>query len=294
MKKLKKILTSNKHIERLIMCFIGSFLCALPYNAFCVPKQLVTGGISGLAIWVNEIFGLSITSFITIANIILIVLSLIILGFKKTGYSIIGFGIYDLMLILTEPLAKYFMFDFDSLLFAIIFWGALSGVGFGLIYRTGFNTGGSDILIAILQKFIVVPYSVIGNVVSLIIIGLGAKTFGIASCLYAIVYVRICNFITNKLQIGESNTKICFITSTHTKEISEYLYGNQKLSYTILNSTNGIGILPRPIIFTVVPTELFYDIRKKVLSIDKHTRFIAMDSYTVYGGKTNKLLKVEC
>lgn len=294
MKRLVNYLKSENMFRRLLLCFIGNFIACLAYNAFSVPNHIVTGGVSGLAILVNEVFGISIPMFITVSNIVLIIISLLLLGFNKTLYSIIGFIIYDAMIIVTEPLAGFFNIQFDSYLLSIIFWAIIAGVGYGLIYRTGFNTGGSDIMVAILQKYIIVPYEILSNAISFIIVGLGAKTFGIVACIYALVFVKVCNYMTNKLQIGESNAKVCYIHSNHKGEIEEYLHNEQKLSYTLINSTNGIGILPRTIIFTVVPTEQFDDIKKKVLIKDKHARIIAMDSYTVYGGKTNKFISIEC
>lgn len=293
MKRVKKYLKTNNRLNRLLMALVGNFIACIAYYAFTVPHHIVSGGVSGLAVLVNSLFGTKITLFITVTNGVLILLSLILLGFKKTSYSLIGFVIYDLMLIITEPIAKYFVVNFDSFLMTTFFWAAIAGVGYGLVYRTGLNTGGSDVLVSILQNYFVFPYEVISNIISFVIIGFGAKTFGIVSSIYALVYVKVTNAITNKVQIGESNAKICYIESNQKSAIQEYLHKEKSVSYTLLSSTNGVGILPRTIIFTVIPSDEFDNIRKRVLKIDKHSRLIATNCYTVLGGKTNKLLPVE-
>ena len=111
-------------IPKLIMAFVGAFIVSIVYHAFVSKNSLVTGGVSGLAIIANKMFGINNTLFINVGTISLLILSMILLGFKKTSDAIIGYIAYGVMLAVTEPLAPYLDIQFDSFLISTCdcFW----------------------------------------------------------------------------------------------------------------------------------------------------------------------------
>nr|MCR5483174.1 hypothetical protein [Bacilli bacterium] len=63
-------------------------------------------------------------------------------------------------------------------------------------------------------------------------------------------------------------------------------------SYTILDSTNGIGFLNRRIIMCVVPSIKFIDLRNKLTKLDKNISIVSNDCYSLDGGTVDSLLVV--
>ncbi|MCH5167809.1 MAG: YitT family protein [Erysipelotrichales bacterium] len=284
--------TKRNRISRLIVLLIGAFIAGLVYNAFVVPNNVVYGGVGGIAIIVSKTTGIDTTLFINLVTIILTIISIFILGFKKTLYTIVGYLAYIIMVNLTIPIAPYFSFQFESYLLTVVLYSIIGGLGFGLIYKCGFNTGGMDSVIYIFQKYFPVPTSELSNILNGIIIVAGALTFGIIRSIYAIVYLKLQNFISNRTILGVSNNKLCFIKSNNIKEIEDLLTNDLEIGYTLIESTNGIGILKRNIIMCVVPSDRFYDLKQELLSIDKKSEIISNDCYTVVGGHVNKLINV--
>lgn len=282
--------TKRNRPGRLITLIIGSFIVAFIYNAFIVPNNIVYGGIGGLAIIVNKMMGITTTLFINVVTIILILISFFLLGVKKTSYSVVGFLTYTVMINITAPLVNFIDISFDSFLFSILIMSLISGLGYGLIYRTGFNTGGSDSIVSILQKYVQLPTAKLSNIINGIIIVIGATTFGYVQSLYAIVFLQVMNFISDRVVLGMSNSKVCFIKSNKLKTIEEYLTTSLEVGYTLIDSTNGIGFLKKSIIMCVVPSDRFYDLKQQIISIDKHAFLISNDCYTVEGGYTNHLI----
>lgn len=285
-------ITKKNRINRFIFLVIGAFIVALIYNCFIVPNNLVFGGIGGLAIIVNKVFGVNINLFINIVTVALIILSLILMGIKHTSYSIIGFAVYTIMINLTSPLSTFIKVDFDSFLFAVIINSIIMGFGYGLIYRTGFNTGGSDSIVQIIQHFFHLPMGQVSNVINGIIVIIGAVNFGLIKTIYAIIFLKIMNYISDYIILGVSTSKLCYITTKHTKEVEEYLSEHLSTGYSLIESTNGIGLLRKPIIFIVVPNDYFYHLKEEVLRIDKNAKFISNDCYTVENGHMNKIIKI--
>lgn len=285
-------ITKRNRIPRVIALIIGTFIIALIYNAFIVPNNIVYGGLGGIAIIVNNFTGLNTTIFYNVVTVILTAISVIILGYKKTSYTIVGFLSYTLMVNITAPLVSFFQLEFASNLFSIMFYAVIDGIGMGLLYKAGFDTGGSDTIIAIAQKYFKFPKSQLSNLINGIIVLAGAATFGIVKSIYAIIYLGIINFISDRTILGSSTSKICFIKSSKVSEVEELLTNDLEIGYTLIDSTNGIGILKKVVIMCVIPTDRFYDFKKELMLIDKKIEIISNDCYTVIGGKINKIINV--
>lgn len=282
----------KNRVSRFIALCIGCFIIALIYNAFIVPEHVVYGGVGGVAIIANRLTGIDTTLFINLVTFSLAVISLILLGMKKTSYTIIGFLIYTIMVNITSPIASSFEFTFDSHLFAILFYAFIDGIGFGFIYKAGFNTGGMDSVVAIAQKYFRFPTAVLSNLVNGTIIVCGALTFGLVNSIYAVIYLKLMNFISDRVVLGVSSSKLLFIKTRNLETVEELLRDDLELGYTLIESTNGIGKLKKSIIMCVIPTDRYYDLKRELVNIDKKVEVFSNDCYTVMGGHTNKLINV--
>ena len=277
-------------LVRGIALVLGCFVCAIIYNAFIIPNDVVYGGLGGLAIVVNKYTGLSPIMFLNISVGITLCLSIFILGYKHTIHSIIGYALYILMVDITAGFASVFTIEFDSFLFACLFYGVLLGIGSGLIYRSGFDTGGIDTILTILRDKFKIPFATVGNIVNGIIIFLGIVSFGYIKAIYAIITLLIVNFISDAVLIGLSSKKMVFINTKKTKELSKYIEEKLDTGYTLIQSTNGIGIFKRTIIMCVIPTYRFYTLKARVKELDDKALLYSHDCYNVTGGHTNQII----
>lgn len=285
-------ITKRNRISRLIVLIVGAFLVALIYNAFIVPNNIVYGGLGGVAIIVTNLTGIDTILFINVVTGLLIFLSIFIIGVKKTSYTIIGFLAYTIMINLTLPIAHYFEFHFDSFLLTIILYSFFTGLGSGLIYKCGFNTGGMDSVVVILQKYFPFQSTYLSNILNGIIIVIGAMNFGIVKSIYAIIYLKFLNFICEKVIVGVSTSKLCFIKSYNLREVEMYLANDLDIGYTLIESTNGIGLLKKNIIMCVVPSDRYHDLKHELIRIDKKSQLLSHDCFTVVGGRRNLLINV--
>ena len=245
---------------------------------------MVTGGVGGLAIIVSKFTGINPVIFIDIVSALLIIVSFLLIGRTKTFHSVFGFAAYAILASLTEPLTDIIKVNLDSYLFTVIIFSIISGLGYGLVYKSGFNTGGMDSLIQISQKYIPVSTTKLSNIFNLIIIVIGAVIFGIPKTIYAIIYLKIVNLVSDKIMLGTSNRKICFIETTKTKDIESYIKDDLELGFTIIKTTNNY------LIMCVVPTDRFYTFKHDLLKIDNNCFITTNDCYTVEGGSVNPLI----
>lgn len=286
LKKITEQVTQKNFYVRSIILVLATTLLALNYNLFLVPNNLVTGGTSGLAIILKELFGLSPSIFLAISSLVLILISFIFLGKKETNRNIIGSILYPFFVSITVPLAKEITpyIKFDSMLITVLVAGTLSGISNGLIYKTGFTTGGSDILMKLLNKYAKVPEGKAIFSVNLIIMIFGAIIFGTNKFIYALIILYLNSQLIDRILIGISSSKLFFIYTKKTDEVRKFIINDLKTGVTILNAQGGYSKETNQVLMCVVPTRDYYLFKETVLSIDKKAFFVINDCYEVTGG----------
>ena len=277
---------------RMFVLVLFSLVGSLVYNCYIVPNNVVFGGMSGLAIVINKLFPVSPVFYLNILSIVSLILGIIFLGYKDTTYGVVGYLIYTLCVNITLPISKYFVLTFDSAFLNTIIFSFIHGIAFGFIYRTGFNTAGTDTIVEIFKKYRHKPIGYLSNIINGIIILSGLFVFGIVNTIYAITFLIFHNKVCDYVLMGSSVYKICLIRSKEFDKVIDYINDEVGSSYTILDSTNGVGILNRRIIMCVVPSIKFIDLRNKLTKLDKKISIVSNDCYSLDGGTVNSLLVV--
>ena len=103
-KELIDEVRSKNFWPRLLIMVIGVFILAVTYNLFFLRYELVTGGTSGLAIIMKDLFNITPALFIFIAEIFLLTLSFFLLGPKQTGMTILGSLLFPFFISLTSDI----------------------------------------------------------------------------------------------------------------------------------------------------------------------------------------------
>lgn len=285
-KKIREMVTYKHFIRRFFLLLIGVTLLALIYNLFLIPNNLVIGGTSGIAIILQRLCGLNPNIFLYIASFILIGISFIFLGKKETTNAIIGSLLYPVMVSATMPLAEFLKeyFIFDNFLIVILIAGLVDGLANGIIYKSGFNTGGSDILMKILNKYKQIPEGKSVLYTNIVIILSGGFIFGINKMIYAIIILYINSSLVDRILIGISNSKLFFIYSEKTKKVKNFIIEDLKSGVTLIDTEGGYRSKKGKLIMCVVPTRDYYYFKESVLAIDPQAFFVINDCYEVQGG----------
>lgn len=290
-KELIDIVQSKNFWPRLFIMVIGIFILATTYNIFLLHYELVIGGTSGLAIIFNELCGISPALFIFVVELILLFFSFFLLGAKTTGMTIIGSLLFPLFISITSaPCASIASsVEFDSLLIIALVSGILFGIGSGLVYKMGYSTGGADIIMQILNKYLSISSGLALLISNVFIIVVGAFVFGINKAIYGIIIVIINSTLVDKIMLGISNSKVFYITTNKPDEIKG-LINTMKTGYTLLKAEGGYTKNKRDVIMCVLHTKDYYMFKNVVQQIDPEAFIIITDCYEVYGGKRKETL----
>lgn len=277
---------NNKSLAKRIPQFIlGCLIVSLSYNIFIAPNKIVPGGVGGIAIILNSIFGVDYSIVITILNGILLVLSLLLLGREKTRATIFGSILFPLFISLTEHINVWLQIDTSNLLLSTICGGLLFGFGAGLIFKAGFTTGGTDITNQIVSKYLKISIGKSMLICDGLIVITSAIFFGINHMMYSILMLYIISLISDRVLLGISDSKAFFIVTDKDEEVRKYILKVLGHGVTIFNAKGGRKRKDETVLMVVIPTKDYYKLKQGINEIDKEAFYIITDTYEVFGGE---------
>jgi len=291
-KKILDKVNKKNIVPRFIVLMIGTFLLAFTYTTFLLPNNIITGGVSGLGVIAKHLFGFNPATFILIVNILLIAISFIFLGKEKTMRTIVGSLMYPIFIELVTPLSNRIIpyLEFDNFIIPLIIMTLLYGISCGIVYKTGFTTGGSDILMQIANKYLRISLGKATLITSLILLACGGFTFGVEKLIYSICVIYISTLIIDRINIGISDSKMFFIYTKKTSEIQNYIIEKMNTGVTLIEAQGGLSKERKPMIMCVVATKDYFLFKETLRIIDPNAFFVISDCYEVSGGvKRNNL-----
>ncbi|HEY0739405.1 MAG TPA: YitT family protein, partial [Herpetosiphonaceae bacterium] len=142
----KYLPTIARTLRDYLIMTVGVICVAISVDLFLVPNNVVTGGVTGVAIILNDLFGTPIGMISLLLNI-----PLLIAGFRYLGGFVFGIRtVYATVALsfaidlLNPYVGRYMSATADPLLYTL-YGGVLDGVGVGLVFRVQGTTGGVDI-----------------------------------------------------------------------------------------------------------------------------------------------------
>lgn len=272
----------KEEIKRYLTLIVGLFLYAFAYNLFLKTNNLVTGDVDGIA----TIFKSTINPnlLIAILCILLLIISFPLLGVKTSMGSVIGTILFPIFVILTSNVADIIKIDSSDLFLIAIVAGVIRGIGYGLTFKMGFTTGGTDILNQIVAKYFKMS---VGNAMIIVdgsIVVIGGFVYGWTNMLYALIVLYILSVITDKIMLGISKSKAFYIITDEDEKVKEYIMKELGHGVTIFSVKGGYTKEKQKMLMCVVPTREYYRLKEGISKIDKDSFFVITDSYEVKGG----------
>lgn len=271
-------------VKRYCLLALGCFVVALAFNVFFKQYGIVCFGVSGLSIVLSK-FGIPNSLFILVSNILLLILSYFTLGWKKTRNAIVGSLLFPIFVWMTEFLVPYIKFSDVEMLVIAIFGGVLSGIGYGLIYKTNFNTGGTDIICEIVSKYTKVSLGKAMWISDGLVVLSGLLVSSFEIVLYGFLVLYLISFMTDRVVLGISQSKAFYIVTDHQEEVRQFLLSITDGGVTLINARGGFSNNKETLLLGVVPTRQYFIVKEGLREIDKDIFFLACDAYEVSSRK---------
>ncbi len=271
--------------KRIISFLLGCFIVSIAYNVFMVPNNLVPGGVGGLAVLLHNYISISNSTFILLANLVLLVFSYFLLGKKQTEATLLGSIVVPIFIRGTESINVWIGMDTSQVLLSAIFGGILYGFGVGLIFKAGFTAGGTDIINQIISKYGKVSIGKSMLMSDGLIVLSTSLIFGLNNMMYSILILYIISLISDRVLLGISDSKLFFIITKKEKEVQDFIMKKLNHGVTIFKATGGFSLETEHVIMTSLPTKQFYSLKEGIKEIDKNAFYIITDTYEAFGGK---------
>ena len=267
-------------VKRYCLLGLGCLIVAFAFNVFFNQYGIVCFGVSGLSIVMRE-FGIPNYLFILVANVILLILSYFLLGPKKTRNSVVGSLLFPIFVWITDFVVPFLKFDNVELLVIAIFGGVLAGIGYGLIYKTNFNTGGTDILCEIFSKYTKISLGRAMWISDGLVVMSGLFVFSWEIVLYGFLVLYLITFMIDKVVLGISQSKAFYIVTDKQEEVRAFLLSIVDGGVTLINARGGYSNSKETLLLGVVPTRQYFIVKEGLKQIDENMFFLACDAYEV-------------
>lgn len=259
---------NSKSIQKIIMILLGNLLYSFAIAFFILPSGLITGGTTGIALFVNYLTGLDISLFVLIFNIVMFIAGLIILGKTFALSTVLSSIAYPFMLSFAQWLNRLTGDLTHDLILCTIFGGLLIGIGIGIVIRAGASTGGMDIPPLVLNKKFGINVSVSLYAFDFTILILQMFFSGREQILYGILLVCIYTFaLENVLIMGKSKTQVEIISEKY-KEINDLIITRFDRGTTIYQATGGFTGNEAHAVLTVINKRELFAIQEAVMKLD--------------------------
>lgn len=222
------------HLKNFAFWVVGSFLYSTAIDSFCVPNNLILGGVSGISTLINHLFPvLPIGVMMIVLNIPMFILGYVKLGKEFIFSTIITTIISSLFIDIFQGILPTYTAD---KLLAVFSAGVLSGAGLALIFIGGATTGGIDIPAKVLTKKF--RHLSMGRFILLIdgiiILATYFTYRSFESAIYSAVIIFISTKVIDSVMFGISNGKAVFIVTNKATEICSQIHKNLRRGVTII------------------------------------------------------------
>lgn len=271
--------------KKIILIFFGAVIAASALDIFLVPSQIAPGGVSGVAALIYTVSRgvLPVGVTIIILNIPLFIAGWIVLGKRFVLDSLIGTLAYsvaaDLISGFLPVINRYFdvtASGYDPTIYAIM-GGALLGLGYGLIFRGGATTGGTDIAARLMQRkmgwMTLGQLLLIFDAILLIVVGFTYKSINAA--LFSALTVFVSSKVVDFVEAGVDYAKQLHIVTDKPDEISAEIINTLGRGVTKLEGTGMYTGHDVSLLICVVYNKQLPALRKIIDKYDRHA-FIAV------------------
>ena len=268
-----------------IMITLGAVMAAIALKLILVPNSMIDGGMNGVSIILNTLFGGSLGLIIFIVN-----LPFLILGYKQLGKKFVLKAFYGMALfsILLEVLDKYTPLIDDTLL-ATVYGGILLGVGCGLIIKEGGCLDGTETIAILINRKKSLSVGQVVFCFNIVIYGAAIFVFGAERALYSLLTYFISYKVIDMVSDGFNSAKAAFIITDDGREIASEILKKLGRTVTVLSGEGIISHGDKRVLYTVI-TRFEVPILKDILNYTDDSSFVTVfDVSEIIGNHIKKM-----
>ncbi len=292
----RELLRQFKNVSQVVL---GTAVLAFGTGVFIIPFELVSGGMSSMAIILNRLVPiefLTVDLYITLITWIFFFVGLFVLGKAFAVKTVISTVLYPLFLSLFLHLAGPDVFGgffnlSDSeygavaMLLAAIFGGAAVGAGCAITFLGGGSTGGVDIIaLAVSRRFKRIKSSSVLFAVDTALVVLGMFIMqDLVKSLLGIVSAFISATVVDRIFLGSNRAFIANVISDKYEQISQAIIENVHRTTTVLSVKGGYSGQTKHMLMVSFTMRQYSELIAAVSRIDKNAFITVHSAHEING-----------
>ena len=287
MEKVRKIPFFNKLIVYLFIT-VGAAAAAYALECVLVPNSILDGGVNGISIILNILFGWRLSILIPLINI-----PFLYIGYKNLGGKFLFKALYSII-VFSLLLEGFHHLDTltDNILLATIYGSLLLGLGVGVIIRAGGCLDGTESLGIVVSKNTNISVGQFVLICNAIIFSVAGYFFGVDRALYSLLAYFITSKIVDEISEGFEKAKAAMIITDDGEKIANHIYETIGRTVTAIKG-NGLISGEKTVLYCVITRIERNELKRVVMEEDQSAFITITDVSEIIGNhiKSNKGLK---
>ncbi len=284
---MRSFFNINKiNIKQYMMITAGALLMSVALVIYFNELGIVVGGVTGIAVILNNTLGIPMWLVNTAVNV-----PLFVIGYKTFEKSTFVKTVYGTtMLSLFLAFVPNINIRTDSFPVNVVIGAFFMGTGLGLILASDASSGGVDMVSTMLSRkfrYVTIPEMML--FIDGIIIICAISFFGIVKGIYAIIALIIETHMSDNIIKGFKRSKLIFIISSAHRELSDYIVNSLERGVTYINVVGGYTNEERKMIMCVVSGRELVKIKQMAGRIDSKSLCFISDVSEAFGEGFTKL-----
>ena len=251
-------------IKKLFFITLAIVLIAIGVNMFLGPHQIAAGGLTGLAIILEDYFGFDRAVVVWIGNGIVVLLALFFLGKEVFFNTVIGAGLLPVFI----WLIPHYKLVNDTML-SMIVGSAIFGIAVSILYHHKASSGGTAVPPLILQKHFKLKPSIGLFISDGIVVTLCLLVFDVDTFFFAIISIFVTSLVMRYIENGTNRKKRVHIISKMYNEIISDISSEIGRGVTIIPA---IGAYERKEVPMLMVTLDAMHYKQLIEIVDRHDR----------------------
>src|SRR5471030_1042715 len=246
---------------------IGVVLVFVALEFFFFPNKIASGGVSGLALAINNMLGIDTGIMMLICNAILFIVAFIFIGGN--------FGIKSMNAAFTLSFALSIIGKTytpiaitNNLMLASIFGSVLLALGTAIMLTQDATTGGTSITAKILNKYCNIDFGKGLLISDSIVVLLAMYTFGTELALFGLLSIYLTGNLIDKFIDGFNLSKQVMVFTEQEKLVADYIIKDIDRGCTVFYGKGGYTGKDNCMILTILNRSQFIKLKKFIKNND--------------------------
>ena len=241
----------RQQIKDMMFILMGISMYSFGFTAFILPEKIVMGGVAGLSALIYYAFEIPPAISLWVINVVLLALAFKALNRQFTIRTIIGVTLMSTIIGIMQPFFQLYpvITAGEDKFMHVLIGAVLCGAALGIVFAHNGSTGGTDIIMAILNKYFRMSFGRAMQLIDIIIIGSSYILFKSTEVIvYGVIFTLFAGYVCDYIINGTRQTVQFIIISKEYERIADMINNDLHRGVTLLDgkgwySKQGVKIL---------------------------------------------------